>query len=108
MVGLFTFFAAFFFLFLVKEPHKFDHSRLVDKTEHFKKQDEAWNALSLSGKVMFLTSQVIESCRRSSIIPLAYFITFCTRLNNTMSTTFLTLWTTSFIGTEGVKTQQDA
>ena len=60
--------------------------------------------LSLWQKVVYITKAVVQASREDYVIPLCYYANFIVRMTNIMYTTFLTLWTSSFIGTAAVPT----
>ena len=103
-MGAFLIGLSFITLLVVKEPKIFDKKQQKVHADHHKNDkgpiyEDPQSEHTLWQKISILTSHVVLQAKANLIIPLAFFANFIIRMN-VIIITFLTLWTTSFVGTE--------
>ncbi|CDW86717.1 major facilitator superfamily mfs_1 [Stylonychia lemnae] len=100
--------------FIVKEPH-FHSIRGQSSIEQ--KQKISFESVELTKvyedesvitKTKKLTKHLIWQCFHKSIIPMCFLGNFIVRINIIMLSNYMTLWTSSFIGTDYIKDSQQA
>ncbi|CDW71223.1 major facilitator superfamily mfs_1 [Stylonychia lemnae] len=100
--------------FIVKEPYVYSirgksaiqrHLITSNESLQFEKVYEDEQAFTKAKK---LTKQIIWQCSHKSIILMCFFANIIIRANIIMLSSYMTLWTSSFIGTAYIKDSQQA
>ncbi|CDW90732.1 major facilitator superfamily mfs_1 [Stylonychia lemnae] len=111
-VGILFIIMALIFWFILKEPHVHSQRKSLQRSllastvnNEISKVYEDESAITKAKK---LTKNLIWYCFHKSIIPLCFLANFIVRINVIMLSNYMTLWTSSFIGTSYVKDSQQA